>query len=614
MYHNLEDAFDRALELNPDLMYDIFRMKRGLYLKFDKDKTIDENLAAIDESNMMVIDDKWNTLTRNDEELVEWFKKAAFYTTTLHTDGNNDTNKTVGGVKKISSVHYMACIMKIDQLPTFDEKLSKFMTNVYKNSVEPFTSNTAGKRFFPKLDKKAPSMEEYEKEVMRNFIGEDFEYVTSDARYEDYMKYVTKWELQYSKIAPYVTNHIVPNYPYLIDATSKSDLPSYICIYFDEPIEKLAIEQRAYRLSKLFAKNTFNEWTRDNNIVGVPSFRYVLNEKKPSFIYKSRKVNADYLCSIEEAEKVYNVYNWLKSVKYSDDALRGLVDDVYEHSKFVYDYTNDDVMNYVQINREMVDEKQLFVLRDVLGNGNFYNRDEKFTSRAVVMKYVEDYLFTTNVSILKHSESNGEYKSLHTKEKDAFNRIQDGFKMWVYEDKPLALRNSLLDALKLLVLNQVSTDKVKITAGVMVNSVDIRTLVNAYIWLVELFEVEGVSGLSETLIEMNKAVGKRVARGGSLESVEELLYVAGKFITRIHATSMKGEKDYTFIKKAYDFSDVEDVLNFVGSLVSKYAHNVTIGSELSEYVRAIMEFGLDNREEVITEREVLVLLAGAFSK
>ncbi|MGI6605592.1 MAG: hypothetical protein ACOX2X_00805 [Peptococcia bacterium] len=245
---------DQYPEFDIDAMLiDNYRLKPGLYIKINRNGDFDELYVG-----------KKGEISANDS-LVEWFKRADFYSSLI------EMNKPVDPKKKIHSNNKFSLFCKLETFwneglnPQLEEHIERYfnalMTVKDKESAEILT--TAG---YKPLDKK--DVEEY-KQLFLSSLNEVGERIR--------------------------THNIRDN--------------CYIKLFIDEKIDAYSYECGRYMLPKIFNCNNYNE-SVNGKVLGLSNTDMGMNAKKPYLEHKTTQYKVPYRIETEEAIKLWKLYIW----------------------------------------------------------------------------------------------------------------------------------------------------------------------------------------------------------------------------------------------------------------------------------------------------------------
>lgn len=278
MIYDLLEVFKKEYEEYGDkLILDSYVLKDGLYVKVNKDKSIEYFIFQNDRKE----DKKENCLTSLEKVIMkkeyEWFKQVDYYSEWI------SANKMFFD-KKIHSINYLSFFVKLESFISKDKK-KLLQDEALKNHFKAFVN-------FSKFTKKQ------EKEILLNY-KDKFE--DEDRKNDILEKY------------RFIETHINK----FVEIAQENAVTNYIKIFFDEDIEKYQEESNIYYSFKIFNDISHSK-TYDKDIYGLSDSNMGLNAKKPFLEHKSRKLISPFMVLDNEALMIKKFFDWLKFQEYQN--------------------------------------------------------------------------------------------------------------------------------------------------------------------------------------------------------------------------------------------------------------------------------------------------------
>lgn len=272
MIYDILEIFKKEYEKSGDaLILGSYSLKDGLYVKINKDKTIEffESKTIKKEKLFTNLDGIQNS------DMKEWFIQRDYCSNIIETAKSYDAP-----IKSIHNNNYLTLFMKTD----------KFLdVNIEHLKSKLFLTVLNFKNFINKNDK----------EIICGYKDR----INIFSRKKDVVKKYQIIKNELEKIKQKVKD---------------LDVKNYIKIFFDEEIRLYKQESEIYLSLKIFNKNEYNQKIT-NSIYGLSNSNMGLNSKKPFLENKTRKSNIPFMIQNEDALMLKKFFDWLKVQPYNQD-------------------------------------------------------------------------------------------------------------------------------------------------------------------------------------------------------------------------------------------------------------------------------------------------------
>lgn len=278
MIYEMVEVFQKKYEEHGErLILDSYVLKDGLYIKVDKDNSLDyfifqnNNKEEKKENCFKTLDGKI------DKRCYEWFKEVDYNSEWI------SANKMFFD-KKIHNINYLSFFVKLESFVSKDaNKLLK--EDAIENHFKAFID-------FSKFTKPK------EKEILLNYQDK----FQDEDRKKDILE---KYEIIQNSIKDFV------------EIAQENNVTNYIKVFFDEDIEKYKEESNIYYSFKIFNDISHSK-TFDSKVYGLSDSNMGLNAKKPFLEHKSRKLISPFMVLDNEALMIKKFFDWLKFQNYQN--------------------------------------------------------------------------------------------------------------------------------------------------------------------------------------------------------------------------------------------------------------------------------------------------------
>jgi len=277
MIYDILDVFKKQYEEKGDkLILDNYRLKDGLYVKINKDKSLEYFIFKYNK-NETINEYCFKDLNGNiNTTMYQWFKERDYYS------GYLNSNKAFGD-KKIYNINYLSLFIKLENFINPEKLISE---NTIKKQFEDLKT-------FAKFKKPK------EKEILNAFKDK----LNSQERLEDIDK-------KYYFIKKNLSN--------IVDMAINNHVTRYIKIFFDEYIGKYKNESKFYYAIKIF--NDIKHSKKINSeIFGLSNSNMGLNSKKPFLESKTKNSCVPFFITDENALMLKSFFDWLKFQEAKDN-------------------------------------------------------------------------------------------------------------------------------------------------------------------------------------------------------------------------------------------------------------------------------------------------------
>lgn len=309
MLKDLVPEFAEVLTEYPNLHFDNYDLKRGVYFRFSIDRSFQENIA----SPTYVIVRKNEEIEVAKEELAYWFKVRDYYSSLL----NDDTNKAVDTPgRKIHSTNFLTLFAKKkimlgedEKFPT--EKMNGHIQNFFKESLPKSEERLQG--LYPITSRKKTERQQ-EIKMREQFFHKNYPglltHLQLPQRKELYEKIKYFWQTNFLDFVIFVT-----------EFAKEHCITDYIKVFFDASEQDYQREYQLYVLPRIFNVNTYNQIVA-GEIIGLPACDVSMNAKMPFLELKTMKTKVPTRVTIAEALHIKDLYKWLeKQGKYKNQIL-----------------------------------------------------------------------------------------------------------------------------------------------------------------------------------------------------------------------------------------------------------------------------------------------------
>ncbi|HDR5276727.1 hypothetical protein AT268_28090 [Bacillus cereus] len=299
MLVDLVKKFQIAINKNPNIVLDNYKLKNGLYIRFDVTKTFEENVQNANQNIYVHKNQADEAVEKMD--LYEWFKIRDFYSSML----NDDANKLIDlPGKKVHSTNPLTFFMK-EELLIGEKKI-----------YTPEQLAICIEEFYIKLQKSSTKfLDAYpivakSKKLKEKILTEREEFFY---RYYPHLMMVSKDGERIQRNDNY-KKFLLKNSPGIIELFHKLkeeyDFKNYIKIFFDANEDIYRNEYELYILPRIFTVDAYN-YANSSSIVGLPSGDMTVNSKKPFLLLKTLKANVPLRIPVDQAIARKDFYSWL---------------------------------------------------------------------------------------------------------------------------------------------------------------------------------------------------------------------------------------------------------------------------------------------------------------
>ncbi|MCK5519632.1 MAG: hypothetical protein KAI81_00840 [Candidatus Marinimicrobia bacterium] len=279
MIYDILEVFAREYDEKGDkLILDNYQLKDGLYVKVNKDETLDYFIYQ-DSKNENVKEYCFKDLNGNIKSTIyQWFKERDYYSRYLNS------NKAFND-KKIHNINYLSLFVKLESFTATDSK-KKLLPDAIAKQFDTFKS----------YDKfKKPQ----EKAILNLFQDK----ISNQERIEDI-------EQKYNVITRNIDN--------IIEIAKENKIGNYIKIFFDEAIEKYIEESSYYYAIKIFNDIAYSE-NIDGKVYGPSDSNFGLNSKKPFLLSKTKwSSTPPFMITVKNALMLKRFFDWLEGQDYKE--------------------------------------------------------------------------------------------------------------------------------------------------------------------------------------------------------------------------------------------------------------------------------------------------------
>lgn len=297
MIRDIKSVYDQLVEMDPDVMGVQNELKLGLYLRFDINKTLAENLADV-EGNKLIVDKKfYKDGMEHDNKLHDWFVDRDLLSDILVM------NKALHTAKKIHTNNMFSFSLR--EASFFVPKttnplpfgiLETYLTGYYAN-VGDLTTDYL--EMFREEGERVTSEELVER--FENAYPDLSGYVYGDDRAE-----------MFGKVYDVMVNGSEELETFLRNTYGELAKNSYVKIFFDVPIKCYVNERRLYADTRIFGNTKYNTMGNTGLPSGVPLHDYNMNEKKNFLRFRALNIDVSILNTLEDETNRQELFKWIQ--------------------------------------------------------------------------------------------------------------------------------------------------------------------------------------------------------------------------------------------------------------------------------------------------------------
>lgn len=545
MLSELSEMLEKTGEID-SIVIDQYNVKKGLYIKLDKNGSISDYLVISKDSEIS-------------SESYKWFKERDYYSKLI------EMNKPVDSAKKIHSNNMYTMFIKCVNLPEVGdsealtyEKISEVIEGYYKKLNREY-------------DKR-------ETEILNLFSIENIDYKESEV-------YKNLFINSIGKIVAFIKN---------LDKDSGFSDKDYVKVFIesDENSEKdlnnYIRESNRYFLPKIFNNNKENILIGDN-IYGLSNENMGLNSKKPYLEMKNTKFKVPYRVTIDDAVKNRRLMEWVDNAKDEKNSI------ITEFSiDYEYDFKSKPEMNYSKpgIVFETIPTKTGSVIKDI-------NILPKSIEKIKEFKY-ENYLKIEKDDISstrKRAELERYIDKIFFKGQMKFFYYNSEFKLkglnGYYTNAMEIMKEPMKNFFRLGIDNSLNYIIDKMTFGMVMNSAldddtsdyDIKCKMNLRLNLLKYFNIGGKNNMGDVLKEIVDKVRIKVSSPNfiSIESDDEYYYCVGQITYYLCSMSEAKNKKHSMYNGVLNARKNEKLKKVVIDLYK--AHNYKVYDENMKFKR-----------------------------
>lgn len=272
MIYDLLEVFTQAYtEKGDKLILDNYQLKDGLYVKINKDETVEYYLAQTVKKAKT-----FSTLEGNiNHTMHEWFKERDYYS------GYLNSNKSFYD-KKIHNVNYLSLFIKLES----------FITTDPKKLLNPETL----KYHYKALCDYKKFTKPQEIALIKTFHAA----LTTKKRRKDIL---TKYR--------FVEKHSND----IVAIAQEKGVSNYLKLFFEADITEYKKESNYYYAIKIFNDIGYSQKI-DDKMFGLSDSNMGLNAKKPFLEHKTKRTTAPFMIWEEDALMIKKFFDWLKFQEY----------------------------------------------------------------------------------------------------------------------------------------------------------------------------------------------------------------------------------------------------------------------------------------------------------
>ncbi|WP_353949165.1 hypothetical protein ABNN70_06475 [Sporolactobacillus sp. Y61] len=310
MIMDFTKMYQEAVKKNQSILFDTYKLKRGIYILLDYHKTWEQNLDSI-ENSYVIID---RTETYVNKSLQEKFKKLDYYSSVLF-DSSNKMVDLPG--RKIHSITPLAFFMK-EQTFLLDKKKEDMSAAEQKKVLFPDELKKHIEEFYQKLEQfddgflNLYPITAHKKKDKQQQLKERDQFFTEN--YPDLVS-ALKDPVRLNRnhdIRKYLIENMDQIILWLKAIKERTNFSNYVKIFFDVPVEDYQQEYKLYVVQKIYTVNDYCA-IDGSNIVGLPSGDMTVNGKKPYLKHRTMRTEVPLRLSVDEAIARKDLYKWLES-------------------------------------------------------------------------------------------------------------------------------------------------------------------------------------------------------------------------------------------------------------------------------------------------------------
>ncbi|WP_459500531.1 hypothetical protein [Bacillus sp. C1] len=601
MLIDLVEKFQRAVNENPAIVLDNYRLKDGIYIKFDAAKSFQDNVKSIHQ-NIYIHDHKSDEVIEN-RELYEWFKIRDFYSGML----NDDANKLIDlPKKKIHSTNPLTFFMKeelllgekkiygAEQLARRIEEYYKKLQKLSSQFLDAYPIVTRPKELKEKmLNNRQTFFETYYPHLMK--VLHDEERIKRNHQYETFLTTNTSLIIE-------LFHELKEEYGF----------KNYIKVFFEADEETYKTEYELYILPRIFTVDAYN-YPDSSSIIGLPSGDMTVNSNKPFLLLKTMKTSVPLRISVDSAIARKDFYSWLESQGkfrehvFSTDTIftshatknkgnyhirmdkKGSID-YYENVPFsILESLNEggfEVQNVLEI-KEKVD--------GMLVAKSFYLVEKREQLKMLMSQYF--FRGRMSGSILNHQPE--------IKTNDFTNNMLSYFlesRQALYDFFCKGTNESLRFVIDKLTRNLIEEQLCKIVEGAY--TTQLAEAFNLRVALLKYFHVTGGEGMGDCIRSVSNALKEKIHSKELVvcENDLEFYYLAGQLGYYLLSQSQARSKTIGMFEPILRAKYPHQLKRRLEDLLLKYGHAISMGNvSFKNAFAMVMGFETEGRSEGVNK-------------
>lgn len=597
MLRDIKDIFRKLKEEDEEIVFDAYKMREGLYIRFDPRKSISENLANIDGNYMNYVKLKDNEQVE-DKELFDWFKARDYLSNYIEDGTQGALNKSIDSAKKMfHNTNQYTLFVKEQRLLIDDrekqeeivEYVGKFMDLVELNREKMNEIVTV----------RGKDKESERERILRENFGELYDYAISEDRKKSIERMKAVWSEGIYDLLVALK----------VGGKLKVDKEKYIRIFFDVDFELYELEYRLNACSRIFIRNEYNVIGEDGLIRGASYNDTTFSKKKPFLEKKALTITVNDRMTVDDALENKDVFYWLGSATrrnrvLSEDRLEDFSGTLRDHKKLYVRGSNFSITDFDNLTQGVSEELNVEVKNYVTtGIGEETSR---YLTEMYELKYLlSNTFFAGRVSNDLYYADDSIGGSFNKTMSSYMNLSLPALIDWFYKGRTNSIRHLVdkmtYDILGSLIVNAYM-DK-KVTLFTVVNAMNVR------LFLLEYLKVKGKSNLGNEIVNTREWFETDIKEDDfKIETTDQFYYAVGQLIQYLNRQSKRQNSTLDYVDAALRKKNSSQLKRELERLTSLYGHNIHAGNV--KFKRVLAEVMLFEDTGNVKDRKRDMLMSG----
>lgn len=629
MLRDIKDIFRKLRDQDPEMVFDAYEMREGLYMRFDPTKSISENLENIDGNYMNYVKPLEGEQIEN-KELFDWFKERDYLSNYLDDGTPNAMNKSIDSKGKAvySTNHYTMFlrnnfVCSVTSLSDGSVVGGESVENVgvytdlsvsdvgYVYTLESYidTVFNSVKNNRTKLEKMVTNLvksKTNKKEIIDDIIKENFQdvytYATSEARENAINTMRDIWEEGVIDFIEAIKND---------NRFNNLDDKSYIRVFFDVDLRLYKDESDLYNTSRIFIKNDYNILNSENVIYGASYNDNTFNKKKPFTSKGELTIGVNHRMTVEEAVEIRDMFYWIGSATkrnrlLSEDRLFDFRGKLRDHKKLYVRGGRMTILDFDNLTEEVESDINAEVKNYVLHDDveSYYITElygvQKLLSKNFFDNRINNDLYKLDDSVL------GDFNKTMS---SYINRSSNALIEWFYKGNSSSIRHMIDkmtdDILRSIITNSLSNGNA--------NKKTVMFTLNARLFLLEYLNVKEKCNLGNEIIGIREWFENSMNEDEfSIENTDQLYYSIGQLIQYLNSQSKSKDKNISYVEGALRKGNLAQLKRELDRLLMMYGYAIKdYNFKFKKVLSAVM---LAEDSEKVLNKKRDMLLSGLVTK